>query len=319
MANRFGSSYEFEYNLKNPKNPITLGTSAIHNKIRQEAAERKKINAKKAAVKVEKERKKQYVDSGSGHKDIEPFFTSPSARSKRLPIPPVTDDRKKPRLQDQASVSSHDKGDDTLFDEELNGMIRNDNEAEDEAELERQEKVYYEKERKEYDNSVMDNTQQPDEEVQCIAVSYPKQDLDKAIIGRIEGHACKGCGNNCDDCHNQMFGIILTHEVLTAIQKMEPEAATDDWVEHAFTEKYRLFLRFHCFHMYGLYDERQDYTLPDCIKSGALDFTKTLLKHESIMYRYKTKRSHGVAEMFFGRAIVTNNSSGGLKQELKQE
>ena len=109
-----------------------------------------------------------------------------------------------------------------------------------------------------------------------------------------------------------MIAIILPlvkyHWPLLALE-MEPLGATDEWMMTEFTEKYRLFLRFHCFHMYGKYDEKQDYSLPLCIVKGSFAFTNTLVKHEAIMFHIKNKRTHGVGELFFNRAIVSRHTS----------
>ena len=52
------------------------------------------------------------------------------------------------------------------------------------------------------------------------------------------------------------FGTILKHEILTKIQYVELAEVNDEWIKTEFTEKYRVFLRFNCYHMYGKYDER---------------------------------------------------------------
>ena len=190
-------------------------------------------------------------------------------------------------------------------------FICNEHIGDDEAELARQEHdAGYQ------DDGVVYTNNDDNAEVELLAVSYPKEKLDEYIVNSIEGTVCKACGNGKDDCHNIFFGAILSHEVLTKLQEgLEPLEATDEWIEAEFTDKYRLFLRFHCFHMYGKYDECQDYELPKCIVQGYLEFTKTIVKHESIMLHLKQKRAHGVAKSFFGRGGGKSGFNDNIEKE----
>ena len=283
--------------------------SRIHDEVREQARKKKDSLKKKSVKTAEKEKRRDYIDSGSGHDDILSYFTSPQAHHKRSI--PVTGDKiernKKQCMSISTSATAFSSTDvdqntaSSYNDVLLNELIRNNHEQEDEEELERQEKAYT--------ASQMETEYKASQEVEVIAVGYPKQKLDDAIVNSIEGFVCKGCGNCKDDCHDQMFGVILTHEILTSMQEMEPLEATDEWMLKEFTEKYRLFLRFHCFHMYGKYDEKQDYSLPLCIVKGSFAFTNTLVKHEAIMFHIKNKRTHGVGELFFNRAIVSRHTS----------
>ena len=280
--------------------------SKIHDEVREQTRKKQDSLKKKAAKKAERERNIDYILSGSGHKEILPYFlTSPQASTNKRSIPVTGDefDRKKKKHCTSASTDNDCSYDDAS----LNEMIRNDHEQEDEEELERQEKAYT--------ASQLETEYKHSQEVEVVAVSYPKQKLDEAIINGIEGFVCKGCGNCKDDCHDQMFGVILTHEILTSMQYMDPLEATDEWMTKEFTDKYRLFLRFHCFHMYGKYDEKQDYSLPLCIEKGSFDFTKTLVKHQAIMFHIKNKRTHGVGELFFNRAVVSSRDTSAVKSE----
>ena len=298
MANRFGSSYEFEQQMKND----TLHQhSSIHEQVHQLARKKKEMLAKKVTEKAEREMKKEYIVSGSGHHKIDSFLSPPAGRrNKRSSSVPVTDDmgnRPRPikKIKEEKNKTTNLE-DDPCY-QELAEFICNEHIGDDEAELARQEHdAGYQ------DDGVVYTNNDDNAEVELLAVSYPKEKLDEYIVNSIEGTVCKACGNGKEDCHNMFFGAILSHEVLTKLQEgLEPLEATDEWIEAEFTDKYRLFLRFHCFHMYGKYDECQDYELPKCIVQGYLEFTKTIVKHESIMLHLKQKRAHGVAKSFFGR------------------
>ena len=77
MANRFGSSYEFEQQMKND----TLHQhSSIHEQVHQLARKKKEMLAKKVAEKAEREMKKEYIVSGSGHHKIDSFLSPPAGR-----------------------------------------------------------------------------------------------------------------------------------------------------------------------------------------------------------------------------------------------
>ena len=82
MANRFGSSYEFEQQIKNDSpHDSPHPHSSTHEQVHQLARNKKEILAQKAEAKAERETKKEYIASGSGHDHkIDAFLSPPAGR-----------------------------------------------------------------------------------------------------------------------------------------------------------------------------------------------------------------------------------------------
>ena len=321
MANRFGTDYDIDkYYFYLQEENVTMRRSHIHDQIRQEARDKKVLATQKSVAIAEREKQREFITSGRGHVNIETFLSPKVTNcSKRSSFVPVTNDtnntkrhcnfRHENPIQDNPTYKQSEED---LCMQEVTEMIRTDHEniQEDKEELSRQERAagYLAVDMKEEDKKR--------NEVELIAVSYPKEKLDQIIVNSIDGVTCKACGNDKEECHNKFFGKILKHEILTKIQYVEPAEVNDEWIKTEFTDKYRIFLRFHCYHMYGKYDEKQDYDLPKCIVNGSLSLTKDLVKHESVVYHLKQKREHGVGELFFGRGV---GRKGFNCDEIKQE
>ena len=122
-------------------------------------------------------------------------------------------------------------------------------------------------------------------------------------------HVCKGCGNHEKDCHNIVFGKIIMHEVSTLLSDMEVEESTNSWIGCEYFDKYNTFLCYHCFKLYGRYEEKQNYMLPDCIIEGSLKRTKLMVKHQRVIAELSRKRGYGVAESFLNKAEESSKDS----------
>ena len=312
MANRFGYTYNLDSYIKFQR--AQMGNTRIHTEIYQQARDKKGKIAKKNVVKQERQKKRDFVNAGSGHRNISTFLSPNATCSSSKRHMPVTDDTNhKKRCSRQLESHFENTGeqeqgqnepDDSYYDDaELNEMISMDHEQDDEKELKRQEIAAGLTDANEEEVELV-ATDANEEEVELVAVSYPKDTLDSAILRSIVGTSCRTCGNDKDDCHNTMFGQFLIHEVLTSLQDMVPDDADETWIKDTFTQKYRLVFRFHCYHMYGKYDEKQDYDLPECVVNGSMDFARTLVKHQTVIYHIRWKREHGIGNQFFGRCAL---------------
>ena len=293
MANRFGTDYDIDrYYFDLQERNVAMRRSHIHDQIRQEARNKKALATQQAEAKSEREKKQEYVASGSGHCNIGTFL-SPQVtnRSKQSFSVPVTNDMNNKKrscnvlnpvtIQSLDDNPTYKQSEDELCLQEVTEMIRTDHEniQEDEEELARQECAagYLDKDRK---ADKKGNNKTIGGEVELVAVSYPKEKLDQVIVDSIDGATCTACSKIIMSVTTSSFGTILKHEILTKIQYVELAEVNDEWIKTEFTEKYRVFLRFNCYHMYGKYDERQDYDLPKCIVVGRkveIEMTRSII------------------------------------------
>lgn len=314
MANRYGTSYQFDqrynqqYEDSNTTTPRLLGTSRIHQEVYQLAKDKKQQKEDKERAELEKQRKKEYILSGSGHKCISRYLTP---RAKRPSSNPVSDeqDQKKGRITEEPNtdIDNNSPGEYDPDEMNLNEQLRVN-----EEELERQ---LMQREEEEETANRLEKLQKASERKASIqkesvgsketedGTGEGSQDEDATVAtSNTKGHTkhvCKGCGNEQKDCHNIVFGDILMHEIFTQLCDMEPAESTDSWIGIKFFDKYNIFLRFHCFQLYGRYEEKQNYALPDCIISGSLKRTKLMVKHQVVISELNKKRGYGVAERFF--------------------
>ena len=96
---------------------------------------------------------------------------------------------------------------------------------------------------------------------------------------------CKRCGNKKTECHNELFGPMLVHKVLTLCQnKASEETQLEDInCDDIFFDKYNFLFCFHCFKKVGKYDNKDYYHLPLCIINGSLALAKKLVRHQQIL------------------------------------
>ena len=98
---------------------------------------------------------------------------------------------------------------------------------------------------------------------------------------------CDGCGNEKDKCHQKLFGQVLTHEVLSKYQEYMESGrgrdVDDDVVRTVFKMKYPVHLGAYVWLRHEMFDEKNDYELPICLREGALKSCCEMIKQRKIM------------------------------------
>ena len=78
----------------------------------------------------------------------------------------------------------------------------------------------------------------------------------------INDHTCCGCGNTQEYCHECMFGIYLTHIVISDWENHQESTMMESDATKLYHEKYIECLRFYCWQEFGLYDTKKNYDIP---------------------------------------------------------
>ena len=140
---------------------------------------------------------------------------------------------------------------------------------------------------------------------------------------RTDVNWCTRCGNKKKRCHDELFGGMLIHDVMTMYYKMENGGRSMDVTKMGiwdkFEESYQSYLRFYCYQKYKHYDLKNDYKLPTCVVANSLSTANELVKYKQTVHTFDSIRMYGAAARFLGNVNYTDEGEEVSSNDYDEE
>ena len=106
---------------------------------------------------------------------------------------------------------------------------------------------------------------------------------------------CQGCGNKGKECHQYKYGSWIVQEAISFFHENEPDKITESDVKHNMKYAYNKQLNFDCYKETYKYDSNCWYDFSPCLEKGGVEYGLKVVQNQQIFFHLEKRREGGIA------------------------